>query len=1379
MRTRGVLIFFLSAISFALFPVGVPGQDLAPSSSSSASSRRQNLVAHESWFMRGRTAPPEQSAADFRLRAHALQRHTGKMRGSRLVEAPTQSKVSGGWQALGPAPLASDASGFGLRDYGWVAGRATSIVVDPEDVTANTVYVGGAYGGVWRSSNAATPLSSDVVWTPLLDDQPTLSVGSIAIQPGNSNVLLVGTGETNSATDSYYGLGMLRSADGGATWSLISSSIDGRSFKGMGFSKIAFSAENPSIVVGGTGFASRGVSSGLDPGNNRGLYVSSDAGLTWTFATVKDGGTSITSSSVTSVVYNSNSKKFIAAIRRHGFYSSSNGFTWTRLTNQPGIGSGSLSSSACPADAAANSYGCPIYRGEIAVVPGRDEVYVWFMDLPGNSLPETDRGVWRSVGGGPWTQISNTGRTSCGDVSGCGAEHGDYSLEIAAVPNGTVATDLYVGAVNLYRCPLVDGSTSANCSGGAWLNLTHAYGCSEMAKMHPDQHAMHFAVVAGKAVGYFANDGGVYRVLDGFMGLGSGLNGSCAGTNQFESLNGTLGSMTQLISFAQDPTDGGTLLAGAQGNGFPATSQAGTHTMWVSVLSGDGGYAAITPSPLTQWLASAPDVPPHGLNISSCAVGTDCRSANFSTLVDSGDLSGDDGPYYPPYILDPQANGQLLIGTCRVWRAASDRSTFTPLSNNFDTGSGSCTGEEINQVRALAAGGPRGIHGFSNVVFVTTDGWGPLSGSTNPAGGRVFVSTNADTATPAFVDVTGAINPQQYPVSSVAIDPSDPSGQTAFVTIMGFGVGHVFKTTNAGASWTRFGNVESGLPDLPANTALVDADAGQIYVGTDAGVFVSTTSSPNWAMVGPENGFGHMPNVPVTALRMFNPKPETKKIRASTYGRGIWEFSLITTPDFQMSITNPNETIFAGQQAMLSGKVTALNGYEKTVTLSCAGTSQPQTCTPSNASVVPTEDGTPFTVTTSGETGVYPFSIRASETAPSGVTRDVSATLKVVDYAVSGLNPSTVSVAQGEVSSPMEFVVSAYGPFDEIVVLSCPGGLPTGAACEFTPSSSVSPTAVTSVSVTLKITTSRATPTGTFPIVVQADVVGSPAPKTVLATLIVTTAADYAVTVNNSPLSLGVGQHGEFAGTLTALNDYSAPVSITCGSGAPPTCTGGSFVPISGGTEFRVGVSSATAQTYRFDLIASGQDSGRIQHSIQLMLITGSDFNLSNASGAQTISAGGTASYLLNVAPASDSFSNNLTFSCIGTSLPPLSRCIFQPASVPSGATANTVNLSIVTTASTAVLGIGRKMVFYALSLPFLAVLGLNLPRVRISKRAAIFGSAGIVMLVIVLTSCGGGLSEPGPGQGHPGTPPGSYNVKVSAICDSSERQLVVSLVVQ
>ena len=68
--------------------------------------------------------------------------------------------------------------------------------------------LGGAYGGLWKSTNAGSQSSSpaSVVWQALIDDQPTLAVGAIALQPGNSNVILVGTGETNSSSDSYYGL---------------------------------------------------------------------------------------------------------------------------------------------------------------------------------------------------------------------------------------------------------------------------------------------------------------------------------------------------------------------------------------------------------------------------------------------------------------------------------------------------------------------------------------------------------------------------------------------------------------------------------------------------------------------------------------------------------------------------------------------------------------------------------------------------------------------------------------------------------------------------------------------------------------------------------------------------------------------------------------------------------------------------------------------------------------------------------------------------------------------------------------------------------------------------------------------------------------------
>src|ERR1700751_1548959 len=70
------------------------------------------------------------------------------------------------WTPLGPAPLASDATGLGQQDYGWVSGRATAVAVDPADATGNTVYIGGAYGGVWKSTNAGllSPNPASVSW---------------------------------------------------------------------------------------------------------------------------------------------------------------------------------------------------------------------------------------------------------------------------------------------------------------------------------------------------------------------------------------------------------------------------------------------------------------------------------------------------------------------------------------------------------------------------------------------------------------------------------------------------------------------------------------------------------------------------------------------------------------------------------------------------------------------------------------------------------------------------------------------------------------------------------------------------------------------------------------------------------------------------------------------------------------------------------------------------------------------------------------------------------------------------------------------------------------------------------------------------------------
>jgi len=215
----------------------------------------------ELWFQHGRVVPKE-SAAALRYRAHRQKLQLRALRSAQAHAAGVNLLPHDGatipWKPLGPLPLASDASGFGVQDYGWVAGRATAVAIDPADGSGNTVYIGGAFGGVWKSVNAgaASPNPSSVTWTPLTNDQPTLAVGSIAIQPqltspvpGNS-VILVGTGEANSSGDSYYGLGILRSPDAGRSWTLISQDASStHSFAGLGFSKIAFSTLNPSLVV--------------------------------------------------------------------------------------------------------------------------------------------------------------------------------------------------------------------------------------------------------------------------------------------------------------------------------------------------------------------------------------------------------------------------------------------------------------------------------------------------------------------------------------------------------------------------------------------------------------------------------------------------------------------------------------------------------------------------------------------------------------------------------------------------------------------------------------------------------------------------------------------------------------------------------------------------------------------------------------------------------------------------------------------------------------------------------------------------------------------------------------------------------------------------
>src|SRR5439155_23705592 len=121
-----------------------------------------------------------------------------------------------GWTPLGPAPILSGTTPGTLS----ASGRVAALAADPSD--PNILYVGAASGGVWKTTNATAASPS---WTPLTDSQAVLTTGDLALAPSDPNVLYVGTGESNNSADSFYGRGVLKSTDGGATWALLGNSV--------------------------------------------------------------------------------------------------------------------------------------------------------------------------------------------------------------------------------------------------------------------------------------------------------------------------------------------------------------------------------------------------------------------------------------------------------------------------------------------------------------------------------------------------------------------------------------------------------------------------------------------------------------------------------------------------------------------------------------------------------------------------------------------------------------------------------------------------------------------------------------------------------------------------------------------------------------------------------------------------------------------------------------------------------------------------------------------------------------------------------------------------------------------------------------------------
>ncbi len=157
-----------------------------------------------------------------------------------------------------------------------VSGRITAIDVVTRD--PGHIVIGAASGGVWISNNGG------LTWKPVFDEQPVASIGAIAINQSNPDIIWVGTGEGNVRNSTSIGGGMFKSIDGGASWKRIGLENSER------INRIALHPLDPEIAYA----AALGTLWGEN--EERGIFKTTNGGETWTkilFVDQKTGGTDI------------------------------------------------------------------------------------------------------------------------------------------------------------------------------------------------------------------------------------------------------------------------------------------------------------------------------------------------------------------------------------------------------------------------------------------------------------------------------------------------------------------------------------------------------------------------------------------------------------------------------------------------------------------------------------------------------------------------------------------------------------------------------------------------------------------------------------------------------------------------------------------------------------------------------------------------------------------------------------------------------------------------------------------------------------------------------------------------------------------------------
>lgn len=876
--------------------------------------------------------------------------HLSAFRAAQSMPAALDASLARPWQELGPKPYHADADyGYGcsldclwprtfeqpISSLGWdkVSGRVTALATVPSDATGNRVWVGTAGGGVWYSSDAGAH------WTPKFDGQPSLAIGDVAVDPSDPNTVFVGTGEPNTSGDSYFGTGVYRSRDNGATWQRVARNI-------------------PDTA---TVFRIQMAAGRIFVATNKGLFRSTDGGDSYTdvllptnaAGTARDAGAF--SNFVSDVrVKPGNPNQITAAVgwRRGSVDCEANLVTCARGNGLYRSTNGGAPGSFQRMDTNLGEPGRsdhPLGRISIsyATGEGQDHNVMWAVVLDAGLMSAQTfealdylgsnalNGIYRSGDDGATWELKATAET-LSVAPGSGLTTGPTALYYPGVQtwyNQWIAVDpgnadsVLLGLEEIYQ-------TAANANGAglaAWKTVGRYWNycllapgpelptCDKLAlygdknTTHPDQHAFAFAKTANGIRLYAGNDGGVYRQDPGADGYDN---------ESWTSLNDTLGT-TQAYYAVIGGDD--TVYAGFQDNG---TAKITPDRKGIMVFGGDGFDVAVHPE--NSDIAFEEYV--GGTMYKTLDGGREWRS--IAPILTSPLFS-------TPFEMDPLNPDHLVLVANEI----------AETSKGADT---TCSGDVLQVVAVQHAeqacdwvysytlgANPNGGNWQSSAVAVrgaavyvgicgacnATDVLGGTAkfhnGIATNVGGSAPPETGTDAGWHTIVEPQGL--PLRY-VSDLAIDPADT--KTVYAAVGGYarrwlkphgadpkvGRGHVFVSHDAGKTWT---DLSANLPDSPANAIVVRGD--QLVVGTDVGVFVGSKTGGAWTRLGDGLPNGYVWDV--------NLNPQGTKLVAATHGRGIWLYDFGGAA-LTRSPAKPKPAVLGGRQTKPGANLPATGAGE-------------------------------------------------------------------------------------------------------------------------------------------------------------------------------------------------------------------------------------------------------------------------------------------------------------------------------------------------------------------------------------------------------------------------------------------------------------------